>query len=79
MVNKTITGPAAGSQGRVVIAVPCNDGVVRPAFVIPAGAPAGTTSRTYLNIPAGTMCTVNETSNGSVPAPPSKSLATARK
>ena len=66
VVKKTIAGPAAGSQGQVVIHVACNDGVVRPDFVIPAGTPAGTTSHTYEHIPAGTMCTVIETSNGSV-------------
>ena len=66
MVKKTIAGPAAGSQGRVVIAVLCDDGVTRtPDFVIPAGTPAGTTSKTYDDIPVGTMCTVTETSNGS--------------
>ena len=65
-VSKTIAGPAAGSQGQVVIHVACNDGVVRPDFVIPAGTPAGTTSRNYEHIPAGTTCAVVETSNGSV-------------
>jgi hypothetical protein len=40
VVTKTIAGPAAGSQGQVVIAVDCDDGVTRPNFVIPARAPA---------------------------------------
>ncbi len=66
VVKKTIAGPAAGSQGRVVIEVDCDDGVTRPDFVIPAGAPAGTTSKTYEPIAVGTKCTVIETSNGSV-------------
>ena len=66
VVKKTIAGPAAGSQGRVVIEVDCDDGVTRPDFVIPAGAPAGTTSKTYEPIAVGTKCTVTETSNGSV-------------
>ena len=66
VVNKTIAGAAAGSQGQVVIQVDCDDNVTRPDFVIPAGAPAGTTSRTYRHIAAGTTCTVLETSNGSV-------------
>ncbi len=64
VVKKTIAGDAAGSQARVVIHVACDDGVARPDFVIPAGAPAGTTSRTYRHIAAGTTCTVIETSNG---------------
>jgi Domain of unknown function (DUF5979)/Thioester domain len=64
VVKKTIAGTAAGSQGRVVIHVACNDGVDRDDFVIDAGASAGSTSRTYDHIPAGTLCTVTETSNG---------------
>ena len=66
VVRKTIAGDAAGSQARVVIRVACDDGVDRRDFVIPAGTPAGDSSRTYRNIPAGTTCTVIETSNGSV-------------
>jgi len=66
VVKKTITGPAAGSQARVVIHVACDDGVRRPDFIIPAGTPAGTKSKTYHLIPVGTVCTVTETSNGSV-------------
>ena len=64
VVSKTITGVAAGDQGVVSIAVTCNDGVNRAPFVIPAGAPAGTTSKTYTQIPGGTTCTINETVNG---------------
>lgn len=66
VVRKTIAGPAAGSQGSVVIAVACDDGVTRPDLKIPARAPAGTTSHTYGGIPAGAVCTVTETSDGSV-------------
>ncbi|HYB26198.1 MAG TPA: thioester domain-containing protein [Solirubrobacteraceae bacterium] len=66
VVMKTIAGDGAGSQAQVVIHVDCDDGVTRPDFVIPAGTPAGTTSRTYRHIVAGTTCTVIETSNGSV-------------
>lgn len=66
VVTKTIAGPAAGSQGAVDIHVACDDGVSRPDFIVRANAPAGSTSQTYPGIPAGTMCTVTETSNGSV-------------
>jgi len=66
VVKKTIAGDAAGSQARVVIHVACDDGVARSDFVIPAGTPAGTKSRTYSHIAAGTTCTVIETSNGAV-------------
>ena len=65
VVKKTIAGRAAGSQARVVIHVDCDDGVTRPDFIIPAGTPAGTTSKTYEPIAVGTKCTVTETSNGS--------------
>ena len=64
VVKKTIAGDAAGSQARVVIEVDCDDGVTRPPFIIRAGTPAGTTSKTYEPIAVGTMCTVIETSNG---------------
>ena len=37
-----------------------------PMSSIPAGAPAGVTSTTYRDIPAGAICTVTETSTGSV-------------
>ena len=50
----------------MVIEVDCDDGVTRPDFIIPAGAPAGTTSKTYEPIAVGTKCAVTETSNGSV-------------
>ena len=66
VVKKTIAGRAAGSQGRVVIRAACDDGVRRFPFIIGAGTHAGTRSRTYRHILAGTMCTVTETSNGSV-------------
>ena len=66
VVKKTIAGPAAGSQARVVIHVACDDGVTRPDFVIRPGTPAGTKSKTYEPIPVGTKCTVTETSNGTV-------------
>ena len=65
VVRKTITGPAAGSQARVVIHVACDDGVAREDFIIRAGT-RGTKSKTYAPIPAGTRCTVTETRNGSV-------------
>ena len=66
IVQKTIAGAAAGSQGQVVIHVACDDGVARRDFIISAGTPAGTQSRTYRHIVAGTTCIVIETSNGAV-------------
>ena len=65
VVRKTITGVAAGDQGAVSIAVTCTDGINRAPFVIPAGTGAGVVSKTYTGIPGGTVCTVNETVNGS--------------
>lgn len=66
-VTKTIAGTAAGQQGTIVIVVTCDGVVQRPSLVIPAGTPAGTTSQTYTNIPAGSACTVVETSDGHTP------------
>ena len=63
VVQKTISGPAAGRQGEVTIDVDCGDGVAR-SFVIPAGAPAGTSSQTFDAIPAGSTCAVTETADG---------------
>ena len=63
IVNKTITGPAAGQQGDVVISVTCGQAVLQD-FVIPAGTAAGTTSQTYTEIPEGTVCTATETASG---------------
>jgi Domain of unknown function (DUF5979)/Thioester domain len=65
VVTKTIAGGAAGSQGAVTIAVECTDGVARPDFVIPVGTTAGSTSMTYADIPANTVCRATETANGS--------------
>jgi Domain of unknown function (DUF5979)/Thioester domain len=65
VVKKTILGPAVGHQGLVIISVKCDDGVSRRPFVIRAGTHAGTRSRTYRHIEAGTICSVTETANGS--------------
>ena len=63
VVNKTITGNAAGKQVQVTIGVTC--GVTALAdFVIPAGADAGTVSKTYTGITAGSSCTVTESADG---------------
>jgi hypothetical protein len=64
IVNKTITGLAAGAQGDITVDVNCGGTVLTPVFVIPAGSPAGTQSQEYTGIPAGTVCTVTETGNG---------------
>ncbi len=66
-VTKTIAGPAAGQQGDVTIGVTCNENGVDtplPDFTIAAGAAAGSTSRTYTGIPAGSVCTATETGTG---------------
>jgi len=63
VVNKTITGTAAGQQTAVTITVTC-DGTALADFVIPAGTPAGTVSQTYDRIVAGSVCTVTETADG---------------
>lgn len=63
VVNKTITGNAAGKQREVTIGVTCN-GTALGDFVIPTGADGGTVSKTYTGIAAGSSCTVTETADG---------------
>ena len=68
VVNKTITGPAAGQQGPIVISVTCDTtGLLLPLFTIPANTPASTVSQTYSPIPAGSICQVLETVDGHLP------------
>ena len=56
-VTKTIDGPAAGSQGQVVVQTVCNGTALTPDFVIPAGTPAGDQSHLYSGHPhAGRLC-----------------------
>ena len=64
MVQKTIAGPAAGSQGQVTIHTVCDGTALTPDFVVASGTPAGTSSRTYTGIPSGSVCTITETANG---------------
>ncbi len=64
VVQKMITGAAAGHQGAVTIHTVCNSTPLTPDFTITAGA-TGTHSETYSNIPAGSVCTVTETVDGS--------------
>ena len=62
-VEKTIAGPAAGQQARIVIRTRCGDQTL-PDFVIPAGEDAGTQSRTYRGLTPGEPCTVRELEDG---------------
>ena len=64
VVQKTIAGPAAGSQGQVTIHTVCGGQALTPDFVVASGTPAGTSSRTYTGIPSGSVCTITETANG---------------
>ena len=64
VVQKTVAGPAAGSQGQVTIHAVCDGAALTPDFVVPTNTPAGTSSRTYTSIPAGSICTVTETADG---------------
>ena len=63
-VQKTIAGPAAGSQGQVTIHTVCGGTALTPDLTVASGTPAGTSSRTYTNIPSGSVCTITETANG---------------
>ncbi|HEY2301675.1 MAG TPA: DUF5979 domain-containing protein, partial [Acidimicrobiales bacterium] len=65
VVNKTITGPAAGQQGAVSIHTVCDGTALTPDLTIAAKTAAGTQSQTYTDIVAGARCTVTETVDGS--------------
>ena len=65
IVEKTISGDAAGSQGAVTIQVSCDRGTPSlPDFDIGAGTGAGSVSKTYPGLPAGATCSVDETADG---------------
>ncbi|WP_104055333.1 MULTISPECIES: thioester domain-containing protein [unclassified Arthrobacter] len=61
-VRKDIAGDGAGRQGEVVLTVTCTSGLSE-TITIPAGTTEPTTEE-YENLPAGTSCTVTETSDG---------------
>jgi Domain of unknown function (DUF5979)/Thioester domain len=63
-VTKTIAGPAAGKQGAVTIEAYCDGALLTPVFTIPPGA-TGSPSHTYTGVPAGAVCIVIETVDGS--------------
>jgi hypothetical protein len=67
VVNKTLTGSAAGQQGLIGILVACGGDNVF-AYLIPPGTPAGTLPRAFEGVPAGSTCTVTESINGSTTA-----------
>ena len=64
-VTKTIAGPAAGQQGPVAMLVACGEPLSTYAFLIPAHTRHGSASRVFPDRPAGTRCTVTETTDGS--------------
>ena len=61
-VTKSIEGPAAGSQDAVVISIDCGPGY-QFTFNIDAET-TGTTSETFNDIPAGTVCSITEPTAG---------------
>ena len=67
-VTKNIAGAGAGMQGPIAILVDCGQPIDQFAFLIPAGTPAGSVSRSFDEIPAGSTCTTTETSNGATTA-----------
>ena len=64
-MTKSIAGPAAGQQGKVVIHTVCNGIALTPDFVIPAGAPEGVRSHIYSDVATPASCVVTETADGS--------------
>ena len=63
-VTKTIAGPAARHHGPIAILVACGDRLHTYAFLIPAHTGPGSVSRYFPDLPAGSRCTVTETSDG---------------
>jgi Domain of unknown function (DUF5979) len=64
LVTKTLNGSAAGQQGLIGLLVTCGGGHAF-AYLLPPGTPAGAFPRVFTDIPAGSICTVTETLNGS--------------
>ena len=62
-VIKTIAGPAARQHGRIAILVACGGPLHAYAFHIRAHV-TGSMSRYFSRLPAGSRCTVTETTNG---------------
>ena len=63
-MTKTIAGPAAREHGRISILVACGGLLHTYAFLIPARTGPGSVSRFFPDLPAGSRCTVTETTNG---------------
>ena len=64
VVTKTIAGGAAGLQDAVTIEVECDGTPLTPDFTIPAGTTGTVSSPPYTGIPADSVCTATETSDG---------------
>jgi hypothetical protein len=62
-VVKTLDGPAAAEQGEITLTIDCGDALA-DTFTLDAGTAAGTYDQTYSDLPAGTECTITETSSG---------------
>ncbi|MGO9820087.1 MAG: DUF5979 domain-containing protein [Solirubrobacteraceae bacterium] len=66
-MTKTIAGPAARQHGRISILVDCGSPLYTYAFLIPAHTGPGSVSQYYPGLPAGSRCTVTETTDGHAP------------
>jgi hypothetical protein len=62
-LSKTITGPAEGKQGEVIIEVQCDGTTLSPELDIPASS-VGTKTITYSNLDAGSICEAIELRDG---------------
>ena len=62
-MTKTIAGPLASQQGTVTIHTVCDNALLAPDFVIPAGTAAGE-SQIYSGIATPATCVVTETTDG---------------
>ena len=78
-VTKTIAGPAARRHGRIAIVVACGGPLHTFAFLIRARTGAGSMSRYFDDLPAGSRCTVNEAKDGHTRAVAVRASATRKR
>ena len=67
LVSKTIAGPAAGKHGHIGILVGCGGPLHAFAFRIRANTAAGSVSRHFNGLPAGSVYAVTEVAVGHTP------------
>lgn len=70
-VTKAVAGPAAGSQGEIIVSITCDDpdSAFDRQVTLPAGLAPGSHDAVLIEgIPAGTTCTITEPTDGATTA-----------